>query len=329
MGRAVLNGEMSSEQAVQTCLERIEQQNGHGRNFVSLRAEEALAEARVRDSESARGPLHGIPFAVKDIFQAADLPNEWYSPDGEELQAAKDAAAVALLRAGGAVLLGKVATVEFTTHEDPEASRNPFDSEFTPGGSSAGSGAAVGGGQVPLALATQTGGSTIRPASFCGAAAFKPTWGRVPVEGMKPFAPSLDTVGWVAEDFELLLRAARVSGIEEAETDLEGVRLRIGFYETPYFSEAEEETNVALGETVRLLISAGHHVEKVEGPKGAGRLNEWQDTVMKGEGRASYLLEQARNPAALHPGVLDIISREQGFTHDNMRDAYERHAAGI
>lgn len=327
IGRAVLNGEMSSEQAVQACLERIEQQNGHGRNFVSLRAEEALAEARVRDSESARGSLHGIPFAVKDIFQAADLPNEMYSPDGEELQAAKDAAAVALLRTAGAVLLGKVATVEFTTHEDSEESRNPFDTEFTPGGSSAGSGAAVGGGQVPLALATQTGGSTIRPASFCGAAAFKPTWGRVPVEGMKPFAPSLDTVGWVAEDFELLLRAARVSGIEEAETDLEGVSLRIGFYETPYFSEAEEETNVALGETVRLLISAGHHVEKVQGPKGAERLNEWQDTVMKGEGRASYLLEQARGPAALHPGVLDIISREQGFTHDNMRDAYEQLAA--
>ena len=322
VGQAILKGEMTSQQAVQTCLERIEQQNGLGRNFVSLRAEQALAEARARDSEAARGPLHGVPFAIKDIFYSADLPNDWHSPYDEEHQPAMDAAAVALLRASGAVLLGKVATVEFSPKKKPP--RNPFETEFTPGGSSAGSGAAVGGGQVPLALATQTGGSTIRPASFCGATAFKPTWGRVPVEGMKPFAPSLDTVGWVAEDCELLIRAARASGIEEREIDVEGVQLRIGFYETPYFSEAEEETNVALAETVRLLIDAGHRVEEVQGPVGAERLNEWQDIVMHGEGRASYLSQQAGDPAALHPGVLEVISKERDLTHDNMKEAYDQ-----
>ena len=322
VGQAILNGEMTSEQAVQTCLERIEQQNGLGRNFVSLRAEQALAEARARDSETARGPLHGVPFAIKDIFYSADLPNDWHSPYDEEHQPAKDAAAVARLRASGAVLLGKVATVEFSPSKKP--SRSPLATEFTPGGSSAGSGAAVGGGQVPLALATQTGGSTIRPASFCGAAAFKPTWGRVPAEGMKPFAPSLDTVGWVAEDCELLIRAARASGIEEREIDVEGVQLRIGFYATPYFSEAEEETNVALAETVRLLIDAGHRVEEVRGPAGAERLNEWQDIVMHGEGRASYLSQQAGDPAALHPGVLEVISKERNLTHDSMKEAYDQ-----
>ena len=324
VGPAVLSGEMSSEQAVQTCLDRIEQQDGPGRSFVSLRAEQALAESRERDSEPARGPLHGIPFAVKDIFDTADLPTEVNSRHYEGFQPAKDAAAVALLRASGAVLLGKVATVENHSALRPSETSDPSGAEFTPGGSSAGSGAAVGGGQVPLALATQTGGSTIRPASFCGAAAFKPTWGRVPVEGMKPFAPSLDTVGWVAEDCELLVRAARASGIDEQDPTVNGRPLRIGFYETPYFSEAEEETHVALEETVRLLEKAGHRVEVVLGPADSDRLNDWQETLMHGEGRASYLVEQARDPAALHPGVLGVVSKEPGFNHEGLTEAYDQ-----
>jgi Asp-tRNA(Asn)/Glu-tRNA(Gln) amidotransferase A subunit family amidase len=327
VGLAVLNGEMSSEQAVQICLDRIEQQDSPVRSFVSLRAEQALAESRERDAEPARGPLHGMPFAVKDIFDSADIPTEVNSRNYEGFQPAKDAAAVALLRASGAVLLGKVATVEFRSAAAPSETPNPSTAEFTPGGSSAGSGAVVGGGQVPLALATQTGGSTIRPASFCGAAAFKPTWGRVPVEGMKPFAPSLDTVGWVAENCELLIRATRASGIEEQKPTVIDRPLRIGFYETPYFSEAEEETHVALEETVRLLENAGHRVEVVLGPAGCDRLNEWQDTLMHGEGRASYLVEQAGDPAALHPGVLGVVSKEPGFTHTGMTDAYDQIAA--
>ena len=320
----MLNGEMSSEHAVQICLERIEQQDGPARSFISLRAEQALAESRERDAEPARGPLHGIPFAVKDIFDTADLPTEVNSRHYEGFQPAKDAAAVALLRASGAVLLGKVATVENHSALPSSESADPSNAEFTPGGSSAGSGAAVGEGQVPLALATQTGGSTIRPASFCGAAAFKPTWGRVPVEGMKPFAPSLDTVGWVAEDCELLVRAARALGIDEQDPTINGRPLRIGFYETPYFSEAEEETHVALEETVRLLEKAGHRVEVVLGPADSDRLNEWQDTLMHGEGRASYLVEQARDSATLHPGVLGAVSKEPVFTHDGMTEAYDQ-----
>jgi Asp-tRNA(Asn)/Glu-tRNA(Gln) amidotransferase A subunit family amidase len=327
VGLAVLNGEMSSRQAVQICLDRIEQQTGPGRSFVNLRAEQALAESLERDAEPARGPLHGIPFAVKDIFDTAEMPTEVSSRNYEGFQPAKDAAAVSLLRASGAVLLGKVATVEFRSANAPSKIPNPSSEEFTPGGSSAGSGAAVGAGLVPLALSTQTGGSTIRPASFCGAAAFKPTWGRVPVEGMKPFAPSLDTVGWVAEDCELLFRSARASGIDEKDPAINGRPLRIGFYETPYFSEAEEETHVALEETIRLLEDAGHRVEVVLGPAGCDRLNEWQDILMHGEGRASYLVEQARDTDAVHPGVLGVVSTEQGFTHEGMTEAYDHIAA--
>ena len=328
LGQAVISGEISSEEAVKSCLERIEQQNSTTRSFVCLNQERALAEAKTRDKEPSRGLLHGVPFAVKDVFDTADLPTEFNSPLYKGFQPSKDAAAVALLRAAGAVFLGKVATVEFASVGALPETRNPHNPEFTPGGSSAGSGAAVGGGEVPLALATQTGGSTIRPASFCGAAAFKPTWGRVPVEGMKPFAPSLDTVGWIAEDCELLARAARVSGIEtEIEDETALPLLRIGFYETPYFPEAAQETRDALDETVSLLEAAGHQVERVPGPPGAERLNEWQNILMHGEGRSSYLAEHARNPGLLHPGVLGVVNNTLGISHDDMREAYDRISA--
>jgi Asp-tRNA(Asn)/Glu-tRNA(Gln) amidotransferase A subunit family amidase len=324
LGQAVLGGTLSSEEAVRICLERIEKQDSTTRSFVSLNSQQALAEARARDREPQRGLLHGLPFAVKDIFDTVDLPTEFNSPFYKGFQPAKDAAAVALLRAAGAVFLGKVSTVEFASVGALPETRNPHNADFTPGGSSAGSGAAVGGGEVPLALATQTGGSTIRPASFCGAAAFKPTWGRVPVEGMKPFAPSLDTVGWIAEDCELLARAAEVSGIRAEQAGKVDRALRIGFYKTPYFSEAEQESVVALEETIRLLQSAGHAVEDVTGPPGATALNDWQNTLMHGEGRASYLAEHARDPELLHPGVLDVVNNQLGISHRDMTEAYDR-----
>lgn len=327
LGQAVLDGGLTAEQAVRRCLARIEETDGATRSFVSLRAEQALAEARARDAGPHFGPLHGVPFAVKDIFDTEDLPTEFNSPIYRGFQPARDAAAVALLRAAGGVFLGKVTTVELASCGALPETRNPHNVEFTPGGSSAGSAAAVGGGEVPLALASQTAGSTIRPASFCGAVGFKPTWGRVPVEGMKPFAPSLDTIGLIAEDGGLLLRAAQACGIVH-ETAPSGRRhLRIGFYRTPYYDEAEQETIFALEKTMHLLRKAGHHVEEVAGPAGAGRLNEWQNTVMHGEGRASYLAEHARDPGLLHPGVRDVVNNALGITFDDLRAAYDGIAA--
>lgn len=327
LGEAVLGGDLTAEQAVLRCLARIEETDGATRSFVSLRADQALAEARARDGVPSLGPLHGVPFAVKDIFDTEDLPTEFNSPMYRGFRPARDAAAVALLRAAGGVFVGKVTTVEFASVGALPDTRNPHNAEFTPGGSSAGSAAAVGGGEVPLALASQTAGSTIRPASFCGAAGFKPTWGRVPVEGMKPIAPSLDTVGLIAEDSGLLLRAAQACGmVHEAEPP--GSRpLRIGFYRTPYYAEAEQETTFALEKTIHLLRGAGHHVEDVTGPPDAEGLNEWQNIIMHGEGRASYLAEHARDPALLHPGLRGVVNNALGITFDDLREAYDQVAA--
>ena len=327
LGRAVLGGTVTAEQAVQRCLEHIEERDGVTHSFVSVRADEALAEARERDAGPRIGPLHGVPFAVKDIFDTRELPTEFNSPMYRGFQPARDAAAVALLKAAGGVFLGKVTTVELASLGAVPDTRNPYNVEFTPGGSSAGSGAAVGGGEVPLALASQTAGSTIRPASFCGAAGFKPTWGRVPPEGMKPFAPSLDTVGFIAEDSGLLLRAAEACGIlHDTRPDIDRP-LRIGFYRTPYYADAEQETVFALEKTIHLLRTAGHFVEDVEGPAGSEPLNEWQNIVMHSEARSSYLAEHARDPALLHPGVRDVVNNTLGITFDDLRDAYDGIAA--
>lgn len=327
IGQAVLSGDMSSEQAVEYCLAGIAEKDPVTRCFVALRAEQALEEARARDSGPPTGPLHGVPFAVKDIFDTQDLPTEFNSPIYKGYQPARDAAAVSLLRTAGGVFLGKVSTVEFASVGALPETRNPHNAEFTPGGSSAGSAAAVGGGEIPLALASQTAGSTIRPASFCGAAAFKPTWGRVPVEGMKPFAPSLDTVGFIAQDCGLLSRAAEACGIRQQRGEPLDRPLRIGVYRTPYFAEAEQETVVALEQTVHRLRQAGHRVQEVAGPDGSERLNDWQNTVMHGEGRASYLAEYAREPALLHPGVRDVVTNALGITFENLCAAYDGIAA--
>ena len=140
LGQAVLSGGLSAEQAVRRCLDRIEERDGATLCFVSLRAEEALAEARERDAGPALGPLHGVPFAVKDIFDTEDLPTEFNSPLYQGFQATRDAAAVALLKAAGGIFLGKVSTVEFASVGAVPETRNPYNVEFTPGGSSAGSG---------------------------------------------------------------------------------------------------------------------------------------------------------------------------------------------
>ena len=160
-------------------------------------------KARIVARRVADGVLNGLTLGVKDIFDTADLPTEYGSPIYAGYQPRADAASVALLRAAGATLVGKTVTTEFAW-STPAATTNPHRSTHTPGGSSSGSAAAVASGMVDLAIGTQTAGSVIRPASFCGVFALKPTFGLIPTAGMKPAAPSLDTVGIFAVDLDVL-----------------------------------------------------------------------------------------------------------------------------
>ena len=320
-------GEISSEQAVERCIKRYESREKEVRAFAAFDAERALGEARARDRErelrGPRGALHGLPFAVKDVIDTVDLPTQRNSPRYEGRRAEQDAACVRLLRQAGCVLLGKADTVEFAGIGRDPPTTNPHDPKRTPGGSSAGSGAAVATGMAPMALGTQTGGSVIRPSSFCGVAGFKPTFGRVPLQGLWLHAPSLDTVGWMAEDVELLARTAEVLNLGEWQAPETGRRLRIGLYRTPYWPDAEPASRSAVETAAEKLAQAGHAVEAVEEIPDAENLNEWQDVIMHGEARISLLAEHGAGKQGLHEDIIEEVEVNRGITPQAMAEAYD------
>ena len=320
------NGELTSEQAVGQCIENFQRHGKAVGAFVHFDGEQALATARARDRERVltgpRSALHGLPFAVKDVIDTADMPTQRNSPRYEGRRAEQDAACVRLLRQAGCVLLGKAATVEFAGIGRDPPTTNPHNAEHTPGGSSAGSGACVATGMAPLALGTQTGGSVIRPASFCGVAGFKPTYGRVPVQGLWLHAPSLDTVGWIAEDVDLLAKTAEVLQLGNREQPASGGRLRIGLYRTPYWSEAEPASESAVATAAVELAEAGHLVETVAEIPGAEHLNEWQDVIMHGEARISLLAEYGAGKMGLHEDIIEEVEVNRGITPQTMAEAY-------
>jgi aspartyl-tRNA(Asn)/glutamyl-tRNA(Gln) amidotransferase subunit A len=200
LSAAMAAGTLTAEALVRRCLDRIAAVEGEVRAWVHVPAEEALATARALDAErragTLRGPLHGIPFGVKDVIDVRGLPTRANSPSrAEAAPATADATVVAHLRAAGAIVLGKLHTTEYAYFQSLPPTRNPWDLSRTPGGSSAGSGAAVAAGMVPLALGTQTAGSVNRPAAYTGVGAFKPSTLSIGGAGVVPLAPSFDTVG--------------------------------------------------------------------------------------------------------------------------------------
>lgn len=320
-------GEVSSEQAVEHCIARYEEREKDVQAFAVFDAERALGEALARDRErelrGPRGLLHGLPFAVKDVIDTVDLSTQRGSPRYEGRRAEQDAACVRLLRQAGCVLLGKADTVEFAGIGRDPPTANPHDPARTPGGSSAGSGAAVAAGMAPMALGTQTGGSVIRPASFCGVAGFKPTYGRVPVQGLWLHAPSLDTVGWMAEDVELLARTGEILNLGEWQAPARERNLRIGLYRTPYWADAEPASRSAVGTAAEKLASAGHRVEEVDEIPGAENLNEWQDVIMHGEARVSLMAEYGAGKQGLHEDIIEEVEVNCEITPRKMAEAYD------
>lgn len=200
LAAAMAAGTLTAEALVQRCLDRIHAVDGQVQAWIHVQAEAALTAARALDAErhagTVRGMLHGIPVGVKDVIDVAGLPTRANSPSRADAPpATADATVVAHLRAAGAIILGKVHTTEYAYFQSVPPTRNPWDLARTPGGSSAGSGAAIASGTVPLALGTQTAGSVNRPAAYTGTCAFKPSTLAVGGVGVVPLAPSFDTVG--------------------------------------------------------------------------------------------------------------------------------------
>ncbi|MCW5635774.1 MAG: amidase [Rubrivivax sp.] len=297
--RALAAGEISAEQVVEACLARIRDTEPQVQAWQHLDEARALAQARARDADRAEGraigPLHGVPVGVKDIIDTSDMPTE----DGTVLHAGRtperDANVVAMLRAAGAVILGKTVTTELATYT-PGKTRNPHDAARTPGGSSSGSAAAVAAGMVPLAIGTQTNGSVIRPAAFCGVYGFKPSFGLVPRHGILKVSPSLDTVGVFARSLEdIALVVEPLVGHDDRDpatrpraripftaTLAEEPPLppRFGFVKTPVWERAEPTTREAFGELAQAL---GAQCEEVDLPSTWAEAWDWQRTIMEAE----------------------------------------------
>jgi Asp-tRNA(Asn)/Glu-tRNA(Gln) amidotransferase A subunit family amidase len=265
--QAIGSGRASAEAVARACLERIADREPHVQAWQFLDRELVLNQARVLDRSGARGALHGVPVGFKDIIDTADMPTEYGSPIYEGHRPAADAACVALTRRAGGLVMGKTVTTEFA-NVYPGKTRNPFDPQRTPGGSSSGSGAAVGDFMVPLAVGTQTTGSTIRPAAFCGCVGYRPTWGDLRMTGVKEAAGSLDTLGLLARSVEdiALYRDVLLGATPEPLPEASGQTWRIGFCRTHVWEKCEPATKQGLEELAARLARLRAKVSEVTLP---------------------------------------------------------------
>jgi len=306
--REIAAGRLKATAYTEACLERIAAREPVVGAWQYLDPQQALEAARRCDANPPSGPLHGIPIAVKDLIDTSDMPTGYGSPIYHNHRPAADAACVALARAAGAVVLGKTVTTEFAAFT-PGKTANPHNPAHTPGGSSSGSAAAVAAGMVPLAFATQTAGSIIRPASYCGVVGYKPSFGLIARAGVKALADSLDTIGVIARavgDAAFFVgvltdrRALREAALPDAPP-------RFGICPTPMWPDAEPATIAALDHARAAVEAAGARVEEVAVPPEHQGLAAAQDAVMAFEMARSLAFEQIWRSAELSPRLAQLL----------------------
>ncbi len=323
LGADFAAGRKRSEDIVRACLARIERREPAIRAWAHIDAAAALAQARARDAEAPHSPLHGLPVAVKDIFDTADLPTAYGSPIYAGHRPGRDAAVVALLRAAGAVILGKTVTTEFAA-SFPGPTANPHNPAHTPGGSSSGSAAAVADGMVPAGIGTQTLGSVIRPAAYCGIAGFKPTYGLVPFEGAKPGAQSFDTVGFLlgaVGDTALLLGALtprRDWHVPPPEAP------RIAIMRGPAWNMAQPETVAAVERAAQRFARAGARIVEIPPPPSVEVLRETAWTILCYETYQNLTYERLAQGDRVSAPMRKIFALAAAMTLDQYREALAR-----
>lgn len=318
-------GTLSAEAVTRGCLDRIAARDQAVRAWVHTDPTLVLATARERDKAPEKGPLYGVPIGIKDMIQTADMPTQHNSPLYAGHRPGVDAACVETLRAAGAIIIGKTDTVEFAAAGRRALTRNPHDPARTPGGSSSGSAAAVADRHVPIALGTQTGGSLIRPASFCGIYALKPSWGVVSREGAKIYSVTCDTIGWYARCAEDLGLIYNVFGPpDEAPAAARPLRqARFGLCRTPMWDQASPETRAALDTAAETLRAAGASVEMLDLPAAFDGLVEAHKVILASEGRAAFLNEYRARRDGLHDDFRAIVENRARYGRDALRAAYD------
>ena len=324
---AIQSGEATSEELVQACLDHINTIEDSIGAWVHLDPEYALQQARDADlyrrSGKSVGPLHGIPVGVKDIFDPKDMPTE----DGTVLHAGRtpayDATAVGLLREAGAVILGKTVTTELAVYA-PGKTRNPHDTDRTPGGSSSGSAAAVAAQMVPLAIGTQTNGSIIRPASYCGIYGYKPSHGLISRYRTLQQSRALDQVGVFGRTVEdVALIAQQLMAFDDRDPDMQPrsrpdligfatqaplVPPRLAFVRTPAWDQADEDVQEAFAELIEFL---GDRVEELDLSELLDNAINWHRTIMEADLAKSFRREYERGKENISATLREMIERGQ------------------
>lgn len=305
LAQQIDSGAVTAEAIVRAHLDRIDQRDGDVLAWSHLAREAALETARVLDRGPRRGLLHGIPMGVKDIIDSHDQPTTYGSPIYKTHQPLSDAATVALARGAGAILLGKTVTTEFA-NRFPGPTRNPHNPAHTPGGSSSGSAAAVADFQVMLATGTQTGGSVIRPAAFCGVVGYKPSYGHFPTAGMKANTEWLDTIGAYARSVEdIALFRAALMAIPFAPIAKLGSPPRIAVCFTHHRDELSAEGTKAVNDAAAALAKAGAQVKEIELPAPVRDMTAGQKTLSAFDGPRAHADEARRFPHLLSDMLKD------------------------
>ena len=298
-------GTLRPEALMEACLDRIAAREPTVRAFTCLDA----AAARRAAATVRPGLLHGLPVGVKDLFDTADMPSAYGSPIWDGYRPRADSAAVAWTRAAGGVVIGKTVTTEFATRK-PGPTTNPHNPAHTPGGSSSGSAAGVADFFFPLAFGSQTAGSVIRPAAFCGTVGYKPSFGLISRAGMKPMADSLDTVGVFARSVaDCALFAAAVSGRTLGDPDRKPDRApRIGLCRSPFWKHAAPETIALLDSVAATLARAGASVQDRDLPAEFAALETAHPIVMNLESARSLGWELAHAREGISAELMDRLT---------------------
>lgn len=315
-------GEITSEELIRDCLARIEARDPEIDAWVFLDPDLALAQAKARDSETPRGLLHGIPIAIKDIYDTADMPTAYGTTVHEGHRPSADSEWVATLRATGAVILGKARSTEFA-NPTPTTTRNPHDLARAPGASSSGSVAAVADFMAPLATGSQTGGSVILPAAHCGLYGYKPSFGAFPSGGVRHAKPSIDTPGLFARSLDdvALMRAASL-GQAPAALDLpDDTQLRVGVCLTDQWPHALPESVAMLALTAEILAEAGAQVRDIELPSEVYAAMAEFSTIVATEDARAIAAEARDHFDQLTPWAQKSVREAKDFTEAQYESA--------
>ncbi len=322
--KALSKREIKAIDLLLSCLDRIGQRENHVKAWTSLGKENALTRAKELDKGAFKGILHGLPIGVKDLYDTYDLPTSYGSPIYANHYPVTDAVSIALIRQAGGIILGKTVTTELASFKSGPTT-NPHNSRHTPGGSSSGSAAAVADFMVPLATGSQTAGSMIRPASYCGVVGFKPSLGKVSIAGVKSLSVSLDTLGCFGRTVEDVgLGVAAMSGDHRlAKIETLHNKPRIAICKTSNWSLAHQETATA-------MAVARHAAERIAKstvvdlklPKSCDDITQVQTRIMLSEMSRSFLFERTH-----HPKKLSLILSKQ--INDGAAISYEQYAKDL